>query len=63
MYWGIGKYTSSREYSRGRSIKKETHGRGKRGKYDDQIHSPLKHPDRKRKSRYIWVVLGAKESV
>lgn len=67
MYWGIGRNVTELERVQpGQGIsRRETHCRGKRDKYDDQFHSPLKHPERekKRKSRNIWVVLGAKESV
>lgn len=51
MYWGIGRNIRELErVQQGQGIsRKETHGRGKRGKYDDQIHSPLKHPQRKKR--------------
>lgn len=50
MYWGIGRNVTELERVQpGQGIsRRETHCRGKRDKYDDQFHSPLKHPERKK---------------
>ena len=51
MYWGIGRNVTELERVQpGQGIsRRETHCRGKRDKYDDQFHSPLKHPEMKKR--------------
>ena len=66
VYWDFGRNVTELErvHLGQRTSPREIHCGGKRGKYDDQIHSPLKHPERKKRiSRNIWVVLDAEESV